>query len=301
MKALVTGATGFVGPHLIAHLRDSGDDVIDPGDDEGGFDVADRGAVEEAIAGSRPEVVYHLAALSDVAASWRDPIGFLRVNVEGTQNVLDAARAHGVQRVLVVGSSEEYGPSSDPLREDAPLRPTTPYGASKVAAGYLALQSFLGGGPETVRVRPFSHIGPGQTTRFLVPALAARIAAAERDGADTIKIGATSPVRDISDVRDVVRAYRLVVDKGDAGDVYNVCSGIGISVGDLAQRLIAAATRPLRLETDPALLRPVEVPVFVGDATHVREVTGWRPNHLIDDALSAVLADARAHAATHGS
>jgi GDP-4-dehydro-6-deoxy-D-mannose reductase len=295
VKVFVTGATGFVGPHLLAHLRDCGDEVVDPGDADGGFDVLDRAAVDAAIGRARPEVIYHLAARSNVAQSWRDPISVLRVNVEGTQNVLDASRTHRVQRVLVVGSAEEYGPSPQPLREDAPLRPATPYGASKVAASYLALQAFVGGGPETVRVRPFSHTGPGQTVQFLAPALAARIIAAERAGDDVVKIGATEPVRDLSDVRDVVRAYRLLADKGDAGEVYNVCRGTGITVGEIAQQLIAAANRPLRLESDPALLRPVEVPYLVGDPTRLREATGWQPAYTVEQTLAAVLADARAH------
>ena len=299
MRALVTGAGGFVGPHLCAHLRASGDDVIDPGNDmSGGFDITDRDTVERALAKHRPEVVYHLAARSDVAASWREPSHFLRVNVEGTQHVLDAARTAGVQRVLVVGSAEEYGrvdPADLPLREDAPLRPITPYGASKVAASYLALQAWLGAGLETIRVRPFSHSGPGQTNTFLLPALAGRIVAAERDGTDAIATGALDPVRDLSDVRDVVRAYRLLMQHGTPGEVYNVCTGVGVSVRDIVLRLVARANRPVRVETDPALLRPVEVPTLVGDPTKLRAATGWSPEHTLDDTLDAVLADARAH------
>src|SRR4051812_34006605 len=134
MRALITGATGFVGPHLVAHLKARGDDIVIPGDAEAGFDIIDRDIVHAAFAASQPEVVYHLAARSDVAQSWRDPLGTLRINIEGTQNVLDAARVCGTRRVLVVGSAEEYGPDEAVLREDHALRPATPYGASKVAA-----------------------------------------------------------------------------------------------------------------------------------------------------------------------
>jgi GDP-4-dehydro-6-deoxy-D-mannose reductase len=293
VRALVTGATGFVGPHLVEHLHARGDDVVIPGDAAAGFDIVDREIVHAAVAASRPEVVYHLAASSDVAQSWRDPLGTLRINVEGTQNVLDAARACGVRRVLVVGSAEEYGPEEAALTEDHPLRPATPYGASKVAASFLALQAFLGGGLETIRVRPFSHTGPGQSDRFFVPAFARRIAAAEQTAADTVAMGNTAPVRDLSDVRDVVRAYRLLMELGTAGDVYNVCRGEGISVGEIAERLAARATRALRVVVDPDLVRPVEVRALVGDSTKLRRLTGWEPEYDLDATLDAVLAEAR--------
>jgi GDP-4-dehydro-6-deoxy-D-mannose reductase len=297
VKALVTGAGGFVGPHLCAHLRAAGDEVVDPGNESAGFDITDREIVEDVLTRHRPDVLYHLAARSDVAASWRDPSGTLRVNVEGTQHVLDGARAAGVQRVLVVGSAEEYGrvdPADLPLREDAPLRPITPYGASKVAASYVALQAWLGAGLETIRVRPFSHTGPGQLDTFLIPALARRIAAAERDANATVAVGALDPIRDVSDVRDVVRAYRLLMEEGVPGEVYNVCGGTGIAVREIVDQLVGRARRPVRVEVDPALLRPVEVPVLVGDAAKLRAATGWAPEHAIDATLDDVLAEARA-------
>lgn len=293
MKVLVTGATGFVGPHLVAHLQASGDDVIDAGDFEHGFDVVDRAAVERTLTTAQPAVVYHLAARSNVADSWQDPVSTFRTNVEGTVNVLDAARAAGVQRVLVIGSAEEYGRTSKPVSEDAPMRPLTPYGASKAAASLVALQASLASGPDTVRVRPFSHTGPGQSEHFLVPALARRIAHAEEQDGDTITIGNTEPVRDICDVRDIVRAYRLLVEYGTSGDVYNVCSGEGISVGTLASRLTGRAQRPLRVEVDPELVRPVEVPYLVGDPGKLQRLTRWRREFSLDDTLDAVLAEAR--------
>ncbi len=209
MRALVTGARGFAGTYLVAHLRASGDDVIEvdrSGEDP--VDVCDRAVVERIVAASRPEAVYHLAALTHVGESWRDPLAAIRVNVEGTLNVLDACGAAGVGRVLVVGSAEEYGRVRDidlPLAEGAQLRPSTPYGASKVAAGYLALQAHLGAGLATVRARPFNHTGAGQPPTFLVPALARRIAEAEVAGTDEIAVGALDPVREMLDVRDVVR------------------------------------------------------------------------------------------------
>ncbi len=299
MKALVTGATGFVGPYLLAHLRDAGDDVVSPGDHGAQFDVTDRVRVHEVFRVEQPEVVYHLAAWSEVGASWQDPTTCLRVNVEGTANVLDAARAAGVRRVLVVGSSEEYGKvdtAGARLREDAPLRPLTPYGASKVAASYLALQSWLATGLETIRVRAFSHTGAGQSDRFVVPALARRIVLAQLDRAGSITVGARDPVRDLSDVRDIVRAYRLLVDRGEPGEVYNVCRGEGVSIGEIADRLVARAGGDLEVVVDPELVRPVEVPYLVGDPTKIRTDTGWSMPRPLDDTLDSVLGDARMRA-----
>src|SRR5439155_16393332 len=297
VKVLITGGGGFVGRYLAAHSAEQGDDVVTL--DRSGaepIDITDRDATHAALVKHEPEVVYHLAALSHVGDSWNDRSTVYRVNVEGTAHVLDAARAAGVRRVVVVGSAEEYGrvDAADlPLREDAPLRPTTPYGVSKIAASYLALQAHLAHGLDVIRVRAFSHTGPGQSERFLVPALAGRIAAAEREERDEIRAGSLDPVRDLSDVRDVVRAYRLLAEHGTAGAVYNVCSGSGVSVGEIADHLLAAARRPLRITVDPDLVRPVEVPRLVGDASRLRADTGWRPAYPLDETLAAVLEDAR--------
>ena len=304
MRALVTGATGFVGPYLLAHLRELGDEVLVPGDANGSFDITDRATVHEVFERERPEVVYHLAALSNVAESWRDPTACLRVNVEGTANILDAARACGTRRVLAIGSSEEYGqidPDCPRLDETAPLRPVTPYGASKVAASFLALQAWIGSGLETIRVRAFSHTGPGQSDRFVVPALARRIVEAERAQSPSIAIGARDPVRELSDVRDVVRAYRLLVEHGEPGEVYNVCSGNGVTIGEIADRLVARAGSGLGVAVDDALVRPVEVPRLVGDPTKLIDATGWSPQHSLDDTLGDVLAHARAQPGAQGS
>lgn len=302
MKALITGGSGFVGQYLARECTEAGDDVVSI--DRAGadaLDITDRAAVHDAFERYRPEVVYHLAALSHVGESWNDPTLVLRVNVEGTANVLDAARAAAVRRVIVVGSAEEYGRVEEqdlPLREESPLRPSSPYGVSKIAASFLALQAHLAYGYDTVRVRAFSHTGPGQSDRFLIPALAQRIAKAELNGHDEIRVGSLDPVRDLSDVRDVVRAYRLMATRGHSGAVYNVCSGTGISVREIAEKLVAGARRPLQITVDQALVRPVEVPRLVGDASRLREDTGWSPTCSLDETLNAVLEDARTRAAS---
>jgi GDP-4-dehydro-6-deoxy-D-mannose reductase len=293
VKALITGGRGFVGNYLRHHCEEAGDDVvaIDHSGEEP-VDITDREALHASLARHRPEVVYHLAALSHVGESWGDPTAVLRVNVEGTAHLLNAARTAGVGRVVVIGSAEEYGRVEErdlPLHEDAPLRPISPYGVSKIAASYLALQAHLAYGLGVVRVRAFSHTGPGQTDRFLVPALAHRIATAEREQRDEIRVGSLDPVRDLSDVRDVVRAYRLLALHGVPGEVYNVCSGVGVSVREIAELLVAASTRKLRITVDPDLVRPVEVPRLVGDGSRLRTCTGWEPVHSLAETLAAVL------------
>jgi GDP-4-dehydro-6-deoxy-D-mannose reductase len=296
MKALITGASGFVGGYLRKHLAAEGDDVVGL-DRVDGLDITDRASAIELFTAHAPEVVYHLAALSHVGESWGSPQHVIETNVLGTLNVLDAARAAGARRVLVVGSAEEYGlvdGLSRRLTEDEPLRPFTPYGASKVGAGFLALQAFLGTGLETIRVRAFNHTGPGQPPRFVVSALAHRVAQTEHVGGDHVPVGNLDPVREVNDVRDIVRAYRLLVVSGTAGDVYNVCSGVGFAVRDIAQRLLALASYPLELRVDPALARPADVPVLVGDPSKLVAATGWQPRHTIDETLGDMLAAARA-------
>lgn len=298
MRVAVTGARGFVGRYLVEYLREMGDQVstIDrAGPDP--VDVLDPASVERSMSQVTPEAVIHLAALSHVGESWKDPITTFRVNAEGTLNVLRAAGHAGAARVVVVGSAEEYGvvtPDQIPITEAAELRPVTPYGAAKVAAEFLALQHFLAGEVDTVRVRAFNHTGPGQPDRFVVPALATRIAAAEREGDAEVRVGALDAVRDITDVRDVVRAYRLLAVRGVPGEAYNVCSGHGVSVEEVAATLIASAGRTVRLVIDPALVRPTEIPVLVGDNTKLRHDTGWAPEIPLEQTLADVLASVRA-------
>jgi GDP-4-dehydro-6-deoxy-D-mannose reductase len=306
MRALVTGASGFVGRHLCASLEAAGDDVVaidrTARHDGAALDITDRDATVDLLGEVKPEVVYHLAGWSDVGGSWADPLGALRANGEGTLNVLEACRLASVARTLVISSADVYGivEADDlPITEDQPLRPVSPYAASKVAADFLALQAHLGHGQDVVRVRAFNHLGPGQSDRFVASAIASRIAANERDGAEEVPVGNLAARRDFTDVRDVVRAYRLVVERGDAGEVYNVCSGTAVAVQELADRLLALAERPMRLVVDPERYRPVDTPVLLGDATRLREATGWEPEIPLDTTAADLLAYWR-HAGSHG-
>jgi GDP-4-dehydro-6-deoxy-D-mannose reductase len=298
MRALVTGGRGFVGQHLTAHLHSLGHDValLDRSGPDA-VDIVDADAVRRRIAAVGPDVVYHLAARSHVGASWNDEEAVQRVNVGGTTNVLSASSAEGVARIVVVGSAEEYGrvdQSAVPVRETTPLQPVSPYARSKVAAEELALAAQRDGSIEVICVRAFNHTGPRQSSNFLVPGLASRIAEAERAGTDDIVVGNLDSVRDYTDVRDVVRAYRLLAERGEPGQVYNVCSGIGVTVADIARDLLALAHRSLRLTIDPQLVRPVDVPVLVGDATRLRDATGWTRQIPLERTLADVLEVARA-------
>jgi len=297
VRAAITGARGFVGRHLAAHLHRAGTSVVDLDlDGPTPLDITDRDSVRRRIADERPDVVYHLAARSHVGQSWTDGELLMRVNVDGTRHVLEACVEAGVGRVLVVGSAEQYGriePDEVPVPETAAFRPLTPYGESKVAAERLALDAFREHGLGVVCVRAFNHTGPGQPPTFLVPGLAARIAAAERGGTDEIALGNVEPVRDFSDVRDVVRAYALLATGGAPGEAYNVCSGRGVRVGDLAAQLLARSRRPLTATVAAELVRPVDVPVLVGDPTKLVTATGWQPEFTLGDTLDAVLDAAR--------
>ena len=304
---LITGADGFVGRHLVAHLEACGDEVIGV-DRHGpdGVDITDADAVGRLMAKVRPSSIYHLAGWADVGGSWKAPVEAFRANAEGTLNVLSAAVEAGVGRVLAVSSADVYGkvePAELPLTEDSPLRPASPYAASKVAADYLGLQAWLGRGLPVLRVRAFNHLGPGQTDKFVAPALASRIARAEPEGPPddggevVLPIGDLSARRDFTDVRDVVRAYRLLMRDGEPGEVYNVCSGVDLAVQDLADQLLAQAKVPVRFETDPSLLRPVEVPVLRGSHQRLTAATGWRPDIPIGQTLTDLLEDWRTRVA----
>ena len=295
MRVFVTGASGFVGRHLVAHLRTAGDDVTDHR-----VDVTDPEAVIAEFSRCRPESVYHLAAQADVGASWSAPAATLRVNVEGTFNVLDAALRAGVKRVVAVSSADVYGrltPDQLPVAETAPMHPVTPYGASKAAAEMVCLQAGSGSGLEVVRVRAFNHLGPGQSDRFVASALAARIASNEYSGSDSVKVGNLDTRRDFTDVRDVVRAYRLLSEHGVPGEAYNVCSGKARVVRQLAERLLSRSQYRMRIETDAKLFRPADVTEMRGDPSKLQEATGWQPRIPMSETLDDLLNYWRHHTA----
>jgi GDP-4-dehydro-6-deoxy-D-mannose reductase len=298
VRSLITGGRGFVGTWLAEHLTDLGDDVVRI-DQE--VEITDPAALLEAVRAARPDAIYHLAALTHVGHSWDEPLRVLEVNVLGTAALLAAARECGTDpRVLVTSSAEVYGAVTDsdrlPFTESSTIAPLTPYAASKLAAEAVVAQAHYGHGQHVITVRPFNHIGPGQAPTFAVPALAKRIVDAERTGAGAIPVGNLSARRDFTDVRDVVRAYRLLVESGTPGEVYNVCSGRDVSIEEIAKSLLALADAPLALETDPSLVRAVEVPVLRGDPGKLEDATGWKPEIPLEQTLSDVMSYWRARA-----
>jgi GDP-4-dehydro-6-deoxy-D-mannose reductase len=294
MRVFVTGGHGFVGGYLVEHLRACGDEVTAP--HQGDVDLADQDALIAAVTRAAPEAIIHLAALAHVGESWADPARTFNVNAVGTLHLLEAARrVTPSPRVLLISSAEVYGPVQPeelPLTEEHGLHPVTPYAMSKVAAEFIGTQYHAGFGVPVVRARSFNHIGPHQAGRFVVSDIAGRIADAMKNhDTQPIKVGNLSARRDYTDVRDVVRAYRmLVAADGTAGEAYNVCSGVDVSVETLAHKLLELAGVDLTIEQDPTLVRPVDVPVLVGDNAKLRAATGWQPEIPLEDTLRDTLA-----------
>lgn len=295
MRALVTGSRGFVGTWLLRHLRSVGDEVVELPE---GLDVARRDEVLAwyATHADGVEACYHLAAQASVARSFADPVGTWTTNAIGTQNVVDGLVASAPEaRLLVVSSSEVYGaprPEELPIGEDAPLRPASPYAASKVGAEAAARSGFHGRGLAVVIARPFNHVGPGQGQAFVVPALLARIRSAVAAGERTIAVGNLAARRDFSDVREVVAAYRALVVSGVPGEVYNVCSGTSYAIAEILELILAKLPVELEAVVDPELLRPVDVPEIRGDPSRLERATGMRPARPLAEILDELVAEA---------
>jgi GDP-4-dehydro-6-deoxy-D-mannose reductase len=291
VRVLVTGSKGFVAQWLQAHLESRGDQIV-AGEEE--VDVTDAAALTDAITSAAPDAIYHLAARASVGASWTDASATYAVNTLGALNVIEAALAcHRPPRVLLISSSEVYGRVGTdelPIHEDHPFAPVSPYAASKAAAELIGLQAWLGQGLEVVRARPFNHTGPGQRPDFVVPALARQVALAAAGGARVVETGNLDARRDITDVRDVVRAYRDLLEQGVPGEVYNVCRGTAVGIEEVAQRLIAAAGLDLEIVVDPSRIRPVDLPELRGDPSRLHAATGWVPEIPLDKTLADVLA-----------
>jgi GDP-4-dehydro-6-deoxy-D-mannose reductase len=288
---LVTGATGFVGRHLLDRLASGSSSILGwhrPGGQAPdaarrvewhAVDLTDREAVSRAIAATRPDCVYHLGGSPVVGSSWSNVTPYLRANVLGTHHLLDAVRRGGRPcRVLVVSSAQIYQPSGSPLAEDAALVPANPYGLSKLAADQLALAAAREDGLDVLLARPFNHTGPGQAASFAVPAFAKQIALIEAGRMPpTISVGDLSTRRDFTDVRDVVRAYERMMDAAVPGRPFNIASGQAWKIGDLLDELVRLASTAVRLQQDPARLRPNDTPLVQGDASRIRAELGWSP------------------------
>jgi len=291
MHVFITGAGGFLGQHLSRVLVEHGARVTasylghpprlaDVALVE--LDVCDRAATQRAIAAARPDVVVHLAGLSHVGESWQRLPESFRVNVLGTEHVVDAAAAAGGARVVFASSAEVYGAvpeGEQPIAEERELAPRTPYALSKAAAERLALRA----GASVVRT--FNLVGSGQAPNFALPAFARQLRSIERGEQEpALRVGNLAARRDFVHVLDGAEAYRLVIEHGAAGGVYNLASGHALSIGEMLERLIVVAGRKVRVETDPARFRPVDLPLSCGDARRLGAL-GWRPRRTPEDAL----------------
>ena len=298
---LVTGATGFAGGHLVDHLIAREPAITALANPRGmavtarhpkvswhAVDLLDRAAVREAIAAMRPSVVYHCAGAADVGTSWADPVTPLEVNALGTHHLLEALRLAGsTTTVVVAGSATVYRASTDALSEDSPIGPASPYGVSKLAQEMLGARetSF-----PVVMARPFNHAGPRQAPAFVTSSFARQIAEIEAGVAGpALSVGNLDARRDITDVRDTVRAYRMLAESGLPGRPYNICSGRAYRVGDLLEMLLARARVPITVVSDPARLRPSDQPVILGNPTRTATEIGWQATIGIEDTLRDLL------------
>jgi GDP-4-dehydro-6-deoxy-D-mannose reductase len=305
-RALVTGAGGFGGTHLLEYLlANTGWDIygnahaaaLHPGDERVSWvasDLTDRRATASMVAEVRPDYIFHLAAQSNVPQAFKNPEGTFMTNVIGQLNLLDALRESVPNaRVLVVCSSEEYGlvrPEDIPIDEDTPFRPNNPYAVSKIAQDALATQYFLSYGQQTIRVRPFNHIGPGQTEQFVTAAFARQVARIEAGLQEpVISVGNLEAERDFADVRDTVRAYHLALTKGEPGEVYNIGSGVARKMQWILDTLISMSKIAVEIRQDPSRMRPSDIPQLVCNPTKFNKLTRWQPQIPIEQTLKDIL------------
>ena len=305
-RVLVTGAAGFVGHHLVRELESSGHEVattdaLQPDapaahglPDYSTADLRDGESMRALVRATRPDAVVHLAGVSFVPDGARDPSLALTVTIGGTWTLAEALAAEAPRaRLLFVSTAQVYGtiPSPAPLREESPLRPLSLYAVTKVAGESLLLARHAAGTLDAVVARPGNHTGPGQTPKFVAPAFARQVLSAKRGEIAALRVGNLDSIRSFADVRDVVRAYRLLLERGVPGGVYNVASPANVRIGELLDRLRALAGCDAPVETDPALWRPTDACPDL-DVSRLRADTGWAPAFSLDDTLRDLLADA---------
>ncbi|UCC77128.1 MAG: GDP-mannose 4,6-dehydratase [Anaerolineales bacterium] len=308
MKALIPGVGGFVGSHLASYL------VGEAGLDVWGLDLVegraaalrpritlhvgdvlmDLPALQDLFAAEQPDYVFHLAAQAFVPSSWKDPWTTLENNIRGQLNVLLAAVAmERVPRILVVGSADEYGivfPEELPISETNPLRPNSPYAVSKVAQDMMGYQYYASHKLPVVRVRPFNHIGPGQSPAFVTADFAKQIAEVEAGLREPVmRVGNLEARRDFSDVRDIIRGYYLALSEGEPGEVYNLGAERSYSIRQVLDGLLALSETRVTVEQDPTRLRPSDVPEILADCAKFRSRTGWRAEIPLERSLKDIL------------
>lgn len=304
-RILLVGGGGFVGGYIVGYL-----------DELGGYDISitHQGELPRELAqahrydldllvpdqidavldDAKPDLIIHLAALSSVALSWKKPDLTVDVNVKGTLNLLEAVRASGANpRMLLIGSGEEYGfvrEEDNPIGEETTLHPGNIYAATKACQNMLASIYAKAYGMDLVMVRPFNHIGPEQAPMYVVADFCKQVADIERGVQPAVmQVGNLSARRDFTDVRDVVRAYMLLLEKGVAGQTYNVGSGQAVSIQHILDTILSLSSADIRVEVDPDKLRPVDVPLIEADISKLVEATGWQRRYTLEDTIRETL------------
>jgi GDP-4-dehydro-6-deoxy-D-mannose reductase len=311
MRALVTGITGFTGSHMAEYLLRSGHEVA--GTVRGRTrqtesidhikskitllecDLTDPSSVSQTLEEANADVIFHLAAQSFVPTSWRAPQETMNTNIVGTLNILESVRKLKADPVIhIAGSSEEYGlvlPDEVPIRETNPLRPLSPYGVSKVAQDLLGYQYHRSYGMKIIRTRAFNIIGPRSGEKIVIAAFSKQIAEIEKGMKEPVlHVGNLDAYRDFTDVRDIVRAYTLAVEKCDYGEVYNVCSGKTWKISEVLQKLLGMSSARIEIRQDPSKMRPSDVLTLLGDSEKFHRKTGWTARFSFDETLQDVLA-----------
>lgn len=305
-KVLITGADGFVGAHLIRELEENTDwSLFGIGlKSKAGMeakrlsyeviDITDYGQMEKTLEACKPDAIFHLAAQPSVGLSWSNPRKTYEVNFMGQLNLFESVKKLGIPcSIHVACSSEEYGvitPEDLPVAEDKPLAPPSHYAVSKASQELLALMYYRAFAWRVVITRGFNQAGPGQSPDFAISSFARQIAMIERGITEpVINVGNLDAKRDFTDVRDTVRAYRLIVEKAPAGSIYNVCSGCAWAISEILEKLLSMSEASIVVREDPSRQRPSDIPVVLGDNTRLREELGWKPEIPIEKTLADTL------------
>lgn len=302
MRALITGIDGFVGYYLTQHLKDLGYEVFgttileDYRNEDAtvySMNLLDANQVSDVINNIKPDHIYHLAGQSAVGLSWSQPTLTMSINVNGTIHLLDSVREHCSEaKVLIIGSSDQYGPikaEDCPITEDQPLNPVSPYGISKVTQEQMAKLYIQSYGMNIIMARSFNHIGPRQSKNFVVADFASKIVEIERGAEPILKVGNLESYRDFTDVRDIVRAYHMLMKHGHIGEVYNVGSNYGMKIRDLLDQMVELSKAEIQVIVDPEKLRPVDVPLVQCDNSKIKAHTGWQIANNVHQTLKDTL------------